>query len=58
MTATEMKDKLKIKSNEAWDTYQLYIRTFGKDDAMTQRALGKWIGYDDLYKELYGENAY
>lgn len=42
MTATEMKDKLKIKSN----------------DAMTQRALGKWIGYDDLYKELYGENAY
>lgn len=24
MTATEMKDKLKIKSNEAWDTYQLY----------------------------------
>ena len=24
MTATEMKDKLKIKSKEAWDTYQLY----------------------------------
>ena len=57
MTATEMKDTLKIKSKEAWDTYQLYIRTFGKDDAMTQRALGKWIGYEDLYQELYGENA-
>lgn len=30
MTATEMKDKLKIKSNEAWDTYQLYIRTLAR----------------------------
>lgn len=56
MTATEMKDKLKIKCKEEWDTYQLYIRTFGEDDAITQRALGKWIGYDDLYKELYGES--
>lgn len=54
MNELEMKEKLKEKCEESWENYQLMIRAFGKEDSMTQRALGKWVAYDDLYTELFG----
>lgn len=55
MTTLEMKEKLKAKCTEAWETYTLCERSFGTDNIFTQKQLTEWVTYIDLYKEFFGE---
>ena len=56
MTKLEMKENLKAKCEESWEKYKLMERSFGKDEDITQRALGAWVALDDLYLELFRED--
>jgi hypothetical protein len=58
MTELEMKENLKKKCKQAWDVYIAFKSVGGDDDIMTQKYLTKWVTYDDLYKEFFGEEAH
>lgn len=57
MTELEKKENLKKKCKEAWDLYSAFKSEKGGDDIMTQKLLTKWVTYEDLYKEFFGEEA-
>lgn len=57
MTELEMKENLKKKCKQAWDLYNAFKSVKGDDDIMTQKFLTKWVTYEDLYKEFFGEEA-
>lgn len=55
MTTLEMKENLKAKCTEAWETYKSYEDLLGSDSIYTQKQLSVWVTYIDLYKEFFGE---
>lgn len=57
MTELEMEENLKQKCKQAWDLYNDFKSVKGDDDIMTQKFLTKWVTYEDLYKEFFGEEA-
>ena len=57
MTELEMKENLRIKCKEAWDLYNTFKSEKGCDAIMTQKLLTKWVTYEYLYKEFFGEEA-
>lgn len=58
MTELEMEENLKKKCKQAWDVYTAFKKVKGDDDIMTQKSLTKWVTYEDLYKEFFGEAQY
>lgn len=57
MTELEMKENLKEKCKQAWTTYDAFKSIKGVDYVMTQKYLTKWVTYQDLYKEFFGEEV-
>lgn len=55
MTKSKMKEKLKELCKESYDLYCAFKSVKGDDYIMTQKYLTKWITYEDLYKEFFGE---
>ena len=56
MTKKEMKENLKKKCKDAWETYKGIKDVFGADSVQAEKALTKWVTYDDLFEELYNES--
>lgn len=57
MTELEMKENLKEKCKQAWDLYNAFKSVKGDDYIMTQKYLTKWVTYQDLYEEFFGEEV-
>lgn len=53
----EMKENLKEKCKQTWAIYDAFKRIKGVDYLMTQKYLTKWITYQDLYEEFFGEEV-
>lgn len=53
----EMKENLKEKCKQTWEIYDAFKSTKGVDYLMTQKYLTKWVTYQDLYKEFFGEEV-
>lgn len=56
MTAEEIKTVLNDKCNVSWNTLKALENFYGQVNVHTQKALTKWVTYDDLYRELYKES--
>lgn len=53
----EMKENLKEKCKQTWEIYDVFKSIKGDDYLMTQKYLTKWVTYQDLYKEFFGEEV-
>lgn len=53
----EMKENLKEKCKQTWAIYGAFKSIKGVDYLMTQKYLTKWVTYQDLYKEFFGEEV-
>lgn len=53
----EMKENLKEKCKQTWAIYDALKSIKGVDYLMTQKYLTKWVTYQDLYKEFFGEEV-
>lgn len=53
----EMKENLKEKCKQTWAIYDAFKSIKGVDYFMTQKYLTKWVTYQDLYKEFFGEEV-
>lgn len=53
----EMKENLKEKCKQTWATYDAFKSIKGSDYLMTQKYLTKWVTYQDLYQEFFGEEV-
>lgn len=52
-----MKENLEEKCKQTWAIYDACKSMKGVDDLMTQKYLTKWVTYQDLYKEFFGEEV-
>lgn len=53
----EMKENLKEKCKQTWAIYDAFKSIKGVDYLMTQKYLTKWVTYQDLYEEFFGEKV-
>lgn len=53
----EMKENLKEKCKQTWAIYDAFKSIKGVDYFMTQKYLTKWVTYQDLYEEFFGEEV-
>lgn len=53
----EMKENLKEKCKQTWAIYDAFKSIKGRDYLMTQKYLTKWVTYQELYKEFFGEEV-
>lgn len=53
----EMKENLKEKCKQAWAIYDSFKSIKGVDYLMAQKYLTKWVTYQDLYEEFFGEEV-
>lgn len=56
MTLEEIKTVLNEKCNDSWDMLKIMENVYGQNSVHTQKALTKWVTYDDLFRELYNES--
>lgn len=56
-TILEMKENMKEKCKETWAIYDVFKSIKGVDYLMTQKYLTKWVTYQDLYEEFFGEEV-
>lgn len=56
MTLEEIKTVLNEKCNDSWDMLKIMENVYGKNSVHTEKALTKWVTYDDLFRELYNES--
>lgn len=56
MTLEEIKTVLNEKCNDSWDMLKIMENVFGQNSVHTEKALTKWVTYDDLFRELYNES--
>lgn len=52
-----MKENLKEKCQQTWAIYAAFKSIKGVDSLMAQKYLTKWVTYQDLYKEFFGEEV-
>ena len=57
MTEEKMKENLKEKCKESWETFLFYRRVFGIDSVQAEKMQTAWVNYDSLYKEFFGEEV-
>lgn len=53
----EMKENLEEKCKQTWAIYDAFKSIKGVDYLMTQKYLTKWVTYQDLYEEFFGEEV-
>lgn len=56
MTLEEIKTVLNKKCNDSWDMFKIMENVYGHNSVHTEKALTKWVTYDDLFRELYNES--
>lgn len=56
MTVEEIKTVLNKKCNDSWDMLKIMENVYGQNSVHTEKALTKWVTYDDLFRELYNES--
>ena len=56
MTAEEIKTILNEKCNESWTLLNVIESVYGKSSLPAEKALTKWVTYEDLFRELYNES--
>lgn len=56
MTLEEIKTVLNEKCNDSWDMLKIMENVYGQNCVHTEKALTKWVTYDDLFRELYNES--
>lgn len=56
MTLEEFKTVLNEKCNDSWDMLKIMKNAYGQNSVHTEKALTKWVTYDDLFRELYDES--
>lgn len=56
MTLEEIKTVLNKKCNDSWDMLKIMENVYGQNCVHTEKALTKWVTYDDLFRELYNES--
>lgn len=56
MTVEEIKTVLNEKCNDSWDMYKTMENVYGKKSMQAEKALTKWVTYQDLFRELYNES--
>jgi hypothetical protein len=56
MTVEEIKTVLNEKCNDSWDMLIIMEHAYGQKSVQAEKALTKWVTYDDLFRELYNES--
>lgn len=56
MTVEEIKTVLNEKCNNSWDMLKIMEHTYGQKSVRAEKALTRWVTYDDLFRELYNES--
>lgn len=56
MTLEEIKTVLNKKCNDSWDMFKIMENVYGQNSVHTEKALTKWVTYEDLFRELYNES--
>lgn len=56
MTVEEIKTILNERCNESWEMLKLIEYYLGQSSMQAQKALTRWVAFDDLYRELYKES--
>lgn len=55
MTLEEIKTVLNERCNESWDMLKIMENYYGQSSMQAQKALTRWVAFDDLYREVYKE---
>lgn len=55
MTLEEIKTVLNEKCEESWNVLKATESVYGKSSLPAEKALTKWVTYDDLFLELFKE---
>lgn len=55
MTVEEIKTVLNERCNESWDMLKIMETYYGQSSMQAQKALTRWVTFDDLYREVYKE---
>lgn len=55
MTVEEIKKVLNEKCEESWNMLKVIESAYGKSSVTAEKALTKWVTYDDLFCELFNE---
>lgn len=55
MTLEEIKTVLNEKCNDSWEMLEIMENVYGQNNVHTEKALTRWVTYDDLFRELYNE---
>ena len=55
MTVEEIKTTLNEKCEESWTLLKAIENVYGKSSVSAEKALTKWVTYDDLFVELFNE---
>lgn len=56
MTVEEIKTVLNEKCNDSWDMLKRMEDVYGHQSMPAEKALTKWVTYDELFRELYNES--
>lgn len=55
MTVEEIKTILNERCIDSWEMLKVIENYFGQSSMQAQKALTRWVTFDDLYRELYKE---
>lgn len=55
MTVEEIKAVLNERCEESWNVFEAVKSTYGETSTQAEKALTKWVTYDDLFCELFNE---
>lgn len=55
MTVEEIKTVLNEKCNEQWENIKVMENYYGQTSVRAQKALTRWVSFDDLFRELFKE---
>lgn len=56
MTVEEIKTVLNKKCNDSWEMLITIENVCGQKSMPAEKALTKWVTYEDLFRELYHES--
>lgn len=56
MTVEEIKTVLNEKCSDSWEMLKIMEQVYGQKSVQTEKALTKWVTYEDLFRELYHES--
>lgn len=56
MTVEEIKTVLNEKCNDSWEMLKIMESAYGEKSVQAEKALTKWVTYEDLFRELYHES--